>query len=66
MKETMGAERGTVIRNRLKAPRAGAIAGTVLSILLIISLVLIRVSVPAAPGNAGTWLPLARSQSVSP
>jgi hypothetical protein len=45
-----------VIRDRLKAPRAGAIAGIVFSILLIISLVLIRVSVPATPGDTGTWL----------
>jgi hypothetical protein len=46
----------TVVRDRLKAPRAGAIAGIVFSILLIISLVLIRVSVPATPGDTGTWL----------
>jgi hypothetical protein len=44
------------IRDRLKAPRAGAIAGIVFSILLIVSLVLIRVSVPAIPGDSGTWL----------
>jgi hypothetical protein len=46
----------TEIRARLKAPRAGAIAGIVFSILLIISLVLIRISVPANPQDAGTWL----------
>jgi hypothetical protein len=40
----------------LKAPRAGAIAGIVFSILLITSLVLIRISVPADPQDAGTWL----------
>jgi hypothetical protein len=45
-----------VIRDRLKAPRAGAIAGILFSILLIISLVLIRVSVPATPGDTGMWL----------
>jgi hypothetical protein len=56
MKETMEEERRTEIRDRLKAPRAGAIAGIVFSILFIISLVLIRVSVPATPGDAGTWL----------
>jgi hypothetical protein len=56
MKETMEEERRIEIRDRLKAPRAGAIAGIVFSILLIISLVLIRVSVPATPGDAGTWL----------
>jgi hypothetical protein len=56
MGETMEEERRTEIRDRLKAPRAGAIAGIVFSILLIISLVLTRVSVPATPGDAGTWL----------
>jgi hypothetical protein len=52
----MEEERRTEILDRLKAPRAGAIAGIVFSILLIISLVLTRVSVPATPGDAGTWL----------
>ena len=40
----------------LKAPRAGAIAGILFSILLIISLVLIRSSIPDNPGDPGTWL----------
>jgi hypothetical protein len=40
----------------LKAPRAGAIAGILFSILLIISLVLIRLSIPDDPGDPGTWL----------
>ena len=52
----MEEEREKAIRDRLKAPRAGAIAGIVFSILLIISLVLLRVSVPAIPGDSGTWL----------
>jgi hypothetical protein len=52
----MEEERGAEIRDRLKAPRAGAIAGIVFSILLIISLVLLHVSVPATPADAGTWL----------
>src|SRR5271169_2143194 len=56
MKETMEDESGTVISSGLKAPRAGAIAGIVFSILLITSLVLMRVSVPVAPGDSGTWL----------
>jgi hypothetical protein len=62
----MEEERETVIRAGLKAPRARAIAGIVFSILLIVSLVLIRVSVPANPGDAGTWLSVAGSPSVSP
>ncbi len=40
----------------MKAPRAGAIAGIVFSTLFIISLVLIRISVPANPLDAGTRL----------
>ena len=42
---------------RLRTPRAAAVAGIVFSLLLIISLVLIWVSVPADPQEAGTWLP---------
>jgi hypothetical protein len=53
VKETTKDER---IHAGLRAPRAGAIAGIVFSILLIISLVLIRVSVPASPVDAGMWL----------
>ncbi len=40
----------------LKAPRAGAIAGILFSILFIVSVVLIRLSVPDSPGDPGTWL----------
>ena len=49
---------GTLTHAPLKAPRAGAIAGIVFSTLLIISLVLIRISVPDNPQDAGTWLPV--------
>ncbi|MDV6343894.1 hypothetical protein [Nitrosomonas sp. Is37] len=42
--------------NRLKTPRAAAIAGIVFSVLYITSLVLVRLSVPADPHDAGTWL----------
>ncbi len=45
-----------LIRARLKAPRAAAIAGIVFSILLITSLGLIRISVPDNPQDEGTWL----------
>ncbi len=53
-------EEKDAIRAGLKAPRAGAIAGIVFSILLIISVVLIRLSIPDNPRDPGTWL----SQSV--
>ena len=46
----------TVIAAQLRAPRAGAIAGILFSILLFISLVLIRLSVPDSPEDPGTWL----------
>jgi hypothetical protein len=52
----MEEEPGTVISTELKAPRAGAIAGIVFSLLLFISVVLIRLSVPDSPGDPGTWL----------
>jgi hypothetical protein len=51
-----------VLREQLRAPRAGAIAGIVFSILFIVSLVLTRISIPATPGDTGTWL----SHSVKP
>lgn len=41
---------------RLKAPRAAAIAGIVFSILLMASIGLLRLSVPADPLEAGGWL----------
>jgi hypothetical protein len=40
----------------LRTPRAAAVAGIVFSVLLIASLVLLRVSTPANPGDAGVWL----------
>jgi hypothetical protein len=43
-------------RSRLTTPRAAAVAGILFSILLIVSLVLIRLAVPADPREAGHWL----------
>jgi len=43
-------------KKSLTTPRAAAIAGILFSILLIASLVLIRISVPANPQDAGAWL----------
>ena len=40
----------------LRTPRAAAVAGIVFSVLLISSLVLLRVSVPANSAAAGSWL----------
>jgi hypothetical protein len=38
------------------APRAAAIAGVIFSGLLMVGLALIRLSVPAEPGQPGTWV----------
>jgi hypothetical protein len=56
MEGMMEGEKETVIAAGLKAPRAGAIAGILFSILLIICVVLIRLSVPDSPADPGTWL----------
>jgi hypothetical protein len=40
----------------LTTPRSAAVAGILFSVLLIISLVLIRLSVPADPKDGGAWL----------
>jgi len=40
----------------LRAPGAAAVAGIVFSVFLIAALVLLRLSVPADPRVAGTWL----------
>ncbi|MFO7641472.1 MAG: hypothetical protein R6X17_09490 [Candidatus Competibacteraceae bacterium] len=41
---------------RLRAPRAAAIAGILFAVLLMTSLLLIRLAVPADPLEAGAWL----------
>jgi hypothetical protein len=43
-------------RSKLTTPRAAAIAGILFSVLLLISLILVRISVPSDPQDAGTWL----------
>jgi hypothetical protein len=40
----------------LRTPRAAAVAGIVFSVLLIAAFVLLKLSVPADPRVAGTWL----------
>ena len=46
----------TTTQTRLTSPRAAAIAGILFSVLLLTSLVLVRLSVPADPQDAGVWL----------
>jgi hypothetical protein len=43
-------------RQRLKSPRAAAIAGILFAVLYTASLLLIRVSVPAEPSGSTDWL----------
>jgi hypothetical protein len=49
-------EQSAIVRSRLTTPRAAAIAGILFSVLLITSLTLVRISVPANPLAAGDWL----------
>jgi hypothetical protein len=41
---------------KLKTPRAAALAGILFTVLFTSSVVLIRLSIPADPTDAGTWL----------
>jgi hypothetical protein len=43
-------------RSALRTPRAAAVAGIAFSVLLISSLALLRISVPANPAVPGAWL----------
>ncbi len=43
-------------RKSLRTPRAAAVAGIIFSLLLILALVLLEVSAPADPAQAGAWL----------
>jgi hypothetical protein len=45
-----------VARQALKTPRAAAIAGIAFSVLLGVSLVIIRIALPTTPREAGPWL----------
>jgi hypothetical protein len=45
-----------VRRAQLTSPRAAAIAGVLFSVLLIMALVLLRLTIPPSPQDAGDWL----------
>ena len=49
-------EKTSLTRRRLRTPRAAALAGIAFAVLMIISLVLIRISVPESLDDAGEWL----------
>jgi hypothetical protein len=55
-REPAAARRTTLSPAELTTPRAAAAAGILFSLLLITSLALIRISVPADPRDAGAWL----------
>ena len=46
----------TLARSKLTTPRAAAVAGILFAVLLITSLMLIRLAIPADPREAGQWL----------
>jgi hypothetical protein len=46
----------SLARKRLKTPRAAAVAGIAFSLLLMASLVIIRLSIPADLNQSGEWL----------
>jgi len=50
------AARPALPRRELTTPRSAAIAGILFAVLLTISLVLLRLSVPRRPEDAGEWL----------
>ena len=47
----------------LRTPRAAAVAGIIFSVLLIVTLVLLRISVPAHPEVPGAWLTNSRNRA---
>ena len=46
----------TLTSQKLKTPRAAALAGILFAVLLTSSIVLIRLSIPANPEDGGVWL----------
>ena len=52
----MADQQTTLTRSKLTTPRAAAVAGILFSVLLIISLTILRLSIPADPRDAGRWL----------
>jgi hypothetical protein len=56
MTDGPGGQDPLAVRSALRTPRAAAVAGIAFSVLLISSLALLRVSVPANPAVPGAWL----------
>lgn len=49
-------EQMSLINRKLRTPRAAALAGIAFAVLLIVSLVLIRISVPERLDGSGEWV----------
>ncbi len=49
-------DHGSMAAEALRTPRAAAIAGIVFSVLLMVSLWLLRESTPTDPADIGEWL----------
>jgi len=45
-----------ITRARLRTPKAAAVAGILFSVLLMVIILLLRISIPADPMDAGAWL----------
>lgn len=56
MSEVAGGDRRLIGVRRLTTPRAAAVAGIVFSVLLTVTYVLLRLSVPEDPTDSGAWL----------
>ena len=56
MTDGPGGQGPLATRSALRTPRAAAVAGIAFSVLLISSLALLRISVPADPAVPGAWL----------
>jgi hypothetical protein len=52
----MTEDKTNLINRRLRTPRAAALAGIVFALLMIVSLVLIRLSVPESLDDSGEWI----------
>jgi hypothetical protein len=50
-------------RQAIRTPRAAAVAGIAFSLLLTAALVLVRVSIPADPAEAGDWMTDSRKRN---
>ncbi len=60
---TEGTTHRSLTRDDLRTPKAAAIAGMIFSILLLAVFLLLRLSIPADPHEAGGWLSVSSSSA---